>query len=518
MTLFNPAVFFIAWRYIKGSKKQRFASFVAILATLGIAIGVCALIVVSSIMQGLQNRLKANILNDCAHVVVQATVQDIPQLLALDHVNALVPFVQGEAMLQYGSDIVMVTLQGTDYNSLYVSNDYASSMGLTTRDRMRFLREDASRQVNEQQVQSSREQVQAAVHQGLTDGAHDHSAAAATAAQQAAAPNANRFAAEFSQVASEVSGSEAESLPLTAEFADETIGEDAAVADQQLLFCIPMPHVDRSGYNYGSIFAFAPNSYDIALNYQLLLQLGVDTLSETKVRLVSTQNARYTPFGLIPVQRNFKVAAIINAIDRSAAPTVIGNYTDVYRFLRLSPDATYFRLYLSDPFLVEEVVSKLEGKFAYSDWRERYGDFFKAVSLEKITMSLMLCLIVVVAAFNILSSLTMVVSSRVNEIAILKTIGMSNRALLSVFLLVGMSASLIGSCLGIISGIPLALNAQSILSALGISIVQGDLPIEIASGNIILIVVLCLAVSLLCTFYPAYYASKADPASNLVHA
>ena len=120
--MFKSAISFIAWRYIKGSKKQRFASFVAFLATLGIAIGVCALIVVSSIMQGLQERLKASILNDCAHVVVTASEADLPYLLSLPHVNALVPFVQGEAMLQYGSDIVMVTLQGTDYSITHLSS------------------------------------------------------------------------------------------------------------------------------------------------------------------------------------------------------------------------------------------------------------------------------------------------------------------------------------------------------------------------------------------------------------
>ena len=187
------------------------------------------------------------------------------------------------------------------------------------------------------------------------------------------------------------------------------------------------------------------------------------------------------------------------------------------RFLRLSNDQTFYRLYLSDPFLVEEVASELDGKFAYTDWRERYGDFFKAVGLEKITMSVLLCLIVVVAAFNILSSLTMVVSSRVGEIAILKTIGMTNGSLLTVFLLVGMSSSIVGALLGVVLGIPLALNAQSILNGIGISIVQGELPIEIATSNIVMIVALCLVVSLLCTFYPAYYASKADPVTNLVN-
>lgn len=129
----------------------------------------------------------------------------------------------------------------------------------------------------------------------------------------------------------------------------------------------------------------------------------------------------------------------------------------------------------------------------------------------------MLCLIVLVAAFNILSSLTMVVSSRASEIAILKTLGMNNVNLLTVFLLVGMSASLIGSLFGLIMGIPLALNAQSILNALGISIMQGQLPVNIDIDNVLAIVIICLLVSLLCTLYPAYYASKSDPTKHLAN-
>ena len=145
-------------------------------------------------------------------------------------------------------------------------------------------------------------------------------------------------------------------------------------------------------------------------------------------------------------------------------------------------------------------MSYLDGRYNYIDWRARYGDFFRAVGLEKVTMSLMLCLIVLVAAFNILSSLTMVVSSRVSEIAILKTLGLSNLELLSVFLLVGMSASIVGSLLGLALGIPFALNAQDILSFMGVSIVQGELPTELNISNIVIIVVLCQVVSFLCTF------------------
>ena len=446
MSLFSNSIFFIAVRYTRGTKKQRFASFVATLATLGIAIGVCALIVVSSIMQGLQERLKENILSDCAHLVVKAQVQDIPYLLSLNNVNALVPFVQGESMMQFGSEIAMVTLQATDNNSLYLSKDYAQKLGISEQDVANFE--------------------QRGVHSG-------------------------------------------DELKSTDEPLTYTTGEK--------VIKIPLMEFDSLGYAYGSLFNFEPGSYHLAVNYMQVSQMGIELSYDSKVRLISTQNARYTPFGINPVARNFEVSALINSLDKSPAPTVVGNYEDVSRFLRLGKGEQYYRLYLSDPFLIEETLSTLDKKFAYTDWRSRYGDFFKAVGLEKISMSLMLCLIVVVAAFNILSSLTMMVSSRVSEIAILKTIGMPSSSILAIFGLLGMSSGIIGSLVGVIAGIPLAYNAQAILSTIGISIVQGELPVVVNPMNIVVICVLSLGVSLLCTFYPSYVAAKADPASNLVN-
>ena len=416
------------------------------MATLGIAIGVCALIVVSSIMQGLQERLKENILSDCAHLVVKAQVQDIPYLLSLNNVNALVPFVQGESMMQFGSEIAMVTLQATDNNSLYLSKDYAQKLGISEQDVANFE--------------------QRGVHSG-----------------------------------DEVKSTDE---PLT-----YTTGEK--------VIKIPLMEFDSLGYAYGSLFNFEPGSYHLAVNYMQVSQMGIELSYDSKVRLISTQNARYTPFGITPVARNFEVSALINSLDKSPAPTVVGNYEDVSRFLRLGKGEHYYRLYLSDPFLIEETLSTLDKKFAYTDWRSRYGDFFKAVGLEKISMSLMLCLIVVVAAFNILSSLTMMVSSRFSEIAILKTIGMPSSSILAIFGLLGMSSGIIGSLVGVIAGIPLAYNAQAILSTIGISIVQGELPVVVNPMNIVVICVLSLGVSLLCTFYPSYVAAKADPASNLVN-
>ncbi len=478
-------MFFIALRYIKGSKKQRFASFVAALATLGIAIGVCALIVVSSIMQGLQERLKENILSDCAHVVVKAEHKDIPQLLDLPHVNALVPFVQGEAMMQFNNDIAMVTLQASDIDSLYLRTSYAERLGIT-----------ASNVADHNRIYGNRKSNQA---YELTNSADDESNLDGSLEDSSSPQEQN---APISSDARADSG---------------TAMSGMTDLDGNLLIKIPLMDLDALGYAYGSVYYFYKGQYQLAVNYAQMTQFGMDPSYESKVRLISTQNARYTPFGMTPVQRNFEVAAVINSLDKSHAPTVVGNYDDVRRFMRLGRNETYYRLYLSDPFLIEDTISELDGKYEYTDWRARYGDFFKAVGLEKISMSVMLCLIVVVAAFNILSSLTMVVSSRVSEIAVLKTIGMKNSSLLAVFGLVGMSSGIAGSVVGVIAGIPIALNAQAMLSTLGISITQGELPVSIEPMNIVIIIVLCLGVSLLCTFYPAYYAAKADPASNLVN-
>lgn len=509
MIFSNKAVFFIAWRYIHGSKKQRFASFVALLATLGIAIGVCALIVVSSIMQGLQDRLKSNILSDSPHVVVKAGPSDIKRLLDNPDVIAMVPFVEGEAMIQYGNNLSLITLQASDYSSFFVSLDYADKLGVLRR--KDIIRNATLVPVNPDSKDPSTNAAPAAptapapTAPAPTD-IESHSLAHSDSATDSL--NAHEIADEKAQ-------QNIDALSSSLQDADHSKYKYALGAGYLIRY--HMPERDANGYRYGSVFEYAPGSFKVALNFRLLSLLDILNIGEDKVRIVSTKNARYTPLGLTPIQRNFLVEDVIRSLDNSAAPAVVGNYEDVRKFFRLKDDETYYRLYLADPFAIESVAESLRQEhFQFTDWRERYGEFFKAVGLEKITMSTMLCLIIIVAAFNILSSLTMLVSSRVSEIAIFKTIGLSNRSLLSIFIMVGMSASVVGSLLGLIFGIPLAINAQTILNTLGISVVNGELPIEIDVVNIAIIVVLCMVVSILCTFYPAYYASKADPVRNLV--
>lgn len=234
-----------------------------------------------------------------------------------------------------------------------------------------------------------------------------------------------------------------------------------------------------------------------------------------KIRLISTQNARYTPLGLTPSQRMFSIAGSADLTWRSASDlTLIGSLDDVRRLLRQKQQ--YVRLFLSDPFLIESTAEALtrEG-FAFSDWRSSQGDFFRAVALEKLSMSVMLCLIILVASFNILAALTMLVSARLREIAVLKSLGCTSRQILSIFMLQGLLCAAAGITAGTALGIPLTLNVQGVLSLLGINIVSGDLPVVISLPAIGLIALCCLALAALCSLYPALRAARCDPAVHL---
>lgn len=471
MRLFDFTVIRLAARYVRGSRKRRFASFVGIFACAGIALGVCALIVVSSVMQGLQDRLKEGILNDTDHITVKASSSDILYLLDIPHVVAVVPFVKGEAMLQYQDHIMIVTLCGMDYNRLYLDQAYAERLGMVSGGRRTLKVPGGSQSVSDEGSEEERWISGSGVVRQGRDAA-DHKAA-------------------------------------------DPIG---ILDSKRLQFVIKVPpHGDVLGYRYGSVFNLPEGTFSLAMNASTMADLGISPLSNTdkRVRLISTLNARYTPLGFFPVMRRFTVTDSSANIDNSAIPAVFSNYKDVRAFFRIPENEQYFRLYLEDPFLLEDVKYYLDGRFEYSDWTERFGDFFKAVGLEKITMSVMLCLIILVASFNILSSLTMVVSTGLREIAVLKTLGMSRGGVVAVFFIVGMSSSLLGTLIGVASGIPLALHAQEILAFAGVSIVHGKLPVSIDPFNIMLTVIFCLSVSAVSTLYPAWCAGKTDPVKNL---
>lgn len=217
--------------------------------------------------------------------------------------------------------------------------------------------------------------------------------------------------------------------------------------------------------------------------------------------------------GLTPTQRIFLLNQYYPSTNSTSLDTAVGNYDDVRRLFRMTDRTASLRVWLDDPFSLDEVRKNLdEDGFNYSDWTKVQGEFFKAVAMEKLTMGIMLCLIIVVAAFNILSALTMMVSARLTEISILKTLGLTNKKILSIFMMMGIFAGVIGTLIGIILGIPITYYISSAMSNQGSF---GNLPVSVEPFNLCLIGFGSILMSFIFTLYPAYRASATDPVENL---
>ncbi|USD66204.1 lipoprotein-releasing ABC transporter permease subunit LolC [Vibrio sp. SCSIO 43136] len=267
----------------------------------------------------------------------------------------------------------------------------------------------------------------------------------------------------------------------------------------------------------GSLNSLEEGSYGIAVGYALARQLNVRV--GDKVRMMVTGSSQFTPLGRVPRQRNFTVMGIFNTGSDIDAQLIVGNITDVGKLIRLPRDkASGWRLFIDDPFVVSELADyPLEQGWQWSDWREQRGELFQAVKMEKNMMGLMLGLIVAVAAFNIISALIMVVMEKQSEVAILKTQGMSNAQVMSVFVVQGASSGVIGSIVGGLGGMLLASNLNALLSLMGVSLFSAgsELPIVIDVMQIITVIVLAIALSVIATLLPSYRASSVKPAEAL---
>jgi lipoprotein-releasing system permease protein len=167
----------------------------------------------------------------------------------------------------------------------------------------------------------------------------------------------------------------------------------------------------------------------------------------------------------------------------------------------------------------------MQGVYFVNDWTRSHANFFKAVATEKIVMFIILSLIVAVAAFNIVSTLVMVVQDKQADIAILRTLGARPGSIMAIFMVQGTIIGVIGTLLGVIGGVSLALNVESLVPLLEAATGQqflspdvyyiSDLPSELKSSDVIRIASLSLALGLLSTLYPAWRASRVQPAEAL---
>ncbi|MGD8111115.1 lipoprotein-releasing ABC transporter permease subunit LolC [Vibrio sp. TRT 17S01] len=267
----------------------------------------------------------------------------------------------------------------------------------------------------------------------------------------------------------------------------------------------------------GRLSAMKAGEYQIFIGHTLARALDV-TMGD-KVRLMVTSASQFTPLGRIPSQRIFTVAGIYNTGSDVDGQLMLTHIDDAARLMRMKSDRmTGWRLFFDDPFVVGDLSRhELPQGWQWQDWRDQRGELFQAVRMEKNMMGLMLGLIVGVAAFNIISALIMVVMEKQSEVAILKTQGMRDSQILAIFMVQGASSGVIGALVGGGLGVLLASNLNALLETMGIALfsVGGELPILINPIQIIVVVILAIALSLLATLFPSYRASAVKPAEAL---
>ncbi|MBR9727016.1 lipoprotein-releasing ABC transporter permease subunit [Shewanella intestini] len=284
----------------------------------------------------------------------------------------------------------------------------------------------------------------------------------------------------------------------------------------------PISKVINSGDN-NAFSQLVAGQYRVVLGRQLAQTLGVSM--GDKVRLFSGNGVVYTPLGPVPSQRKFTVAGLFEMGSQVDASVAYVHFEDLQKLMRQNAQTvTHLRAYLTDPFDASAIAPSVVKQFAQlgetvtaKDWRDDFGHLFSAVKMEKNMMSLMLSLIIAVAAFNIVSALVMMVVDKTSDVAVLKTQGLTTPAVMLIFIIQGSLNALLGLLLGSVAGVFVTLNINSITSALGISILGPGqiLPVAISSGQIGLIVCGTLMMTLLATLYPAFTAARVQPASAL---
>lgn len=271
----------------------------------------------------------------------------------------------------------------------------------------------------------------------------------------------------------------------------------------------------------GGLEQLQASEYNIIIGDQLAHQLNVGV--GEKVRIISTRGSRYTPLGQVPSQRNFTIVGLFDVGSDVDKYLVLMHVQDAARLIRIQTDqVTDLRFYFTEPFAVEEWQHPtLEKDETLLDWRSTHGKLFAAVKMEKNMIWLLLCLIVAVAAFNILSSSVMVVTDKSAEVAILKTLGIQASTINFIFIIQGAFSGIIGALMGTGLGLLLSTYINEVMSFLGLHLLANAsggtrlLPVVHEPLQIVSIMFGAMFLSLLATLYPAYRAGKVSPVEAL---
>jgi len=411
--MLNPVELFVGMRYLRAKRRTKFVSFITLISLLGISLGVAALIVILSVMNGFEGELRGRLLSMSAHGSVAAadgSTEDwksvLDQVAAEPGVTAAAPFIQMEGMIQSGRDLVAVLVHGVE-------------------------------------------------------------------------PSYER----------ELSG-------------------------------------DMINMVEGSLDVLQPGERSIILGRMLAYDLGA-RIGDGVVLLIPKPVGDGT---LRPVLERFVTRGIFEAglQDHDAVLSLV-HADDVAATLELNAAVNSVRFRAGDvmaaPAIARSLQAKLGSDYVSSDWTIENGSYFRAIRLEKMMMSLILSLIIGVAAFNIVASLVMVVTDKTTDIAVLRTLGMGPQGVVKIFFVQGAIIGWAGVAIGVILGVVLAINVPTIVPALeqffGFQIMPGDvyyvtkIPSELETQDVLVIAISAFVLTSLATLYPARRAALVNPAEAL---
>jgi lipoprotein-releasing system permease protein len=265
----------------------------------------------------------------------------------------------------------------------------------------------------------------------------------------------------------------------------------------------------------------------VVIGFRLARQLGVGVGDQ--ITLISPQGTA-TPFGTAPRMQAFDIIATFEV--------GIYDYDNLFIFLPLEDAQVYYRMgnsvtgieiFVDDPDNLDAIRPKIDALIfevgVLTDWRQLNQSLFSALQVERNVMFLILTLIIVVAAFNIISSLIMLVKDKSRDVAILRTMGASRFSVMRIFIIAGASVGVVGTLLGVALGLTLAINIDSI--QLGLEALTGtelwnaeirflsEMPARLEAGEVIVTVAIALGLSLLATLPPSWRAAKLEPVDVL---
>ncbi|KAA0875334.1 lipoprotein-releasing ABC transporter permease subunit [Nitrincola tapanii] len=412
--MFKPFSIFVGLRYTAAKRGNHFISFISLVSILGLMLGVAALILVLSVMNGFDRELRQRILGMVPHATLspygaklESWQEVAAELEASPQVIATAPFVQAQGMLTYAGHVQGVLLSGID-----------------------------------------------PIHEARVSIIEDH-------------------------------------------------------------------------FKEGGLEVLVAGEYNIILGDLLARYLGAQV--GDKITLVLPE-ASVSIAGIVPRLKRFTVAGIFSVgaeLDASLAYVHIEDAARVQRMLPGQVDG--IRLEFTDlfqaPALVRSLARDLNRPLQVTDWTRTHGNLFQAIQLEKRMIALLLFLIVFVAAFNIVSTLVMVVTDKRADIAILRTMGATPGMIMRIFMVQGVVIGLIGTTLGTLLGIVLALTVSDLVagieSLLGIQFLSAEvyfisyLPSQLQVNDLVTIITTALGISFFATLYPAWKASRTQPAEAL---